>query len=615
MIEDLGSRSSITIFQNFSLVDFPNYITVKLALDRIKNGTSKDLCERIRAEKNKEKQDELKRNLPCVLFSGSFKRRAISGLIKHSGFVVLDFDKLEVADIKKNELKKNKYIAACWISPSGVGVKALVYITTDEHADHFRALEYDFPGIDRSGKDVSRICYESYDPEIYINEKFTHYDRIIIKEAVNNVVNVPETNEQLIYSNIKRWAEKRGELFSEGNRNNFIMRMASAMNRTGVPQESAKAFLMYDFVHAGSSFTLDELNSTVAKIYKNYASQFGIAAFEKEDIVEVSTGDVLNDRAFDGTIEVQDVIYFSDVYDSLKNMRTTGMLKGETTHFPGLDNHFRLMRGEVTVLHGYGNVGKSTFETQIQMNKAVKDGHKWAVFSPENYPTEHFYKDLSQMYIGKSINEKAKNAMSDLELEEAYDFVNDHFYYIYPKNDSPTPEYILKRFAEMAIKHKIDGVLIDPFNQLDNDWGKNGRDDRYLDKILSKFSHFAQDLNLFFHICAHPNKPQKTKSGDYDTPTMYDLAGGAMWGNKCHNILCYDRPNFFRDPQDPKCLLHSQKIKKQNVNGVPGTVEFEYDRSSFRFLERGFSPLIKQIVKINPNEFTEPKREAEDAPF
>ena len=69
-------------------------------------------------------------------------------------------------------------------------------------------------------------------------------------------------------------------------------------------------------------------------------------------------------------------------------------------------------------------------------------------------------------------------------------FVNEHFFYIYPKDDAPTPDYMMKVFTETIIKYNIDGVVIDPFNQLDHDRG--GRDDIYLEKFYNKWKRFIQ---------------------------------------------------------------------------------------------------------------------------
>ena len=69
---------------------------------------------------NKEKKLEL----PVVCFSGEFSSRSDDALFEHSGFIVLDFDHVDV-DATKKALGTDDFIYSCWTSPSGNGVKAL----------------------------------------------------------------------------------------------------------------------------------------------------------------------------------------------------------------------------------------------------------------------------------------------------------------------------------------------------------------------------------------------------------------------------------------------------------------------------------------------------------
>ncbi len=48
--------------------------------------------ESLKKEKEKQKRQELKKNLPSICFSGTFRERSAKKIIKHSGLVCLDFD-------------------------------------------------------------------------------------------------------------------------------------------------------------------------------------------------------------------------------------------------------------------------------------------------------------------------------------------------------------------------------------------------------------------------------------------------------------------------------------------------------------------------------------------
>ena len=89
-------------------------------------------------------------------------------------------------------------------------------------------------------------------------------------------------------------------------------------------------------------------------------------------------------------------------------------------------------------------------------------------------------------------------------------------------------------------------------------------------------------------------------------PDIYDLAGGAMWGNKCDNVLCVWRPFHRSDPTNPKVTFCSQKIKKQRQCGIPGKTDVIFDPKTMRYYEDTneyihYNPMDKRKdTKLNP---------------
>lgn len=599
----------ITIFRNgFDLT--PHYITMQQALDRIKSGKSKQIVDTLRAEPDKDSRNEIKLNLPSVVFAGKFEGRKDKTIEEHSGYVVLDFDHLDNLIELKQAIFKEPFILACWISPSGDGVKAIARIKhKDKHRGHYKSLIKHFEplGVNPDPKNINegRLCFESFDRELLQKDLAIEYELFENEKTYEaKQIILAETDEDKIYVKLKKWAENKGEVFVEGNRNNFLMKMASACNRTGISRDSAFGYLASDFLH-GTTFSVRELQQILKSVYTNYANQHGVARFENSSIMNISTNEILDNKTFDCDLPVKDLIYFKDVSENMKERIKKGITKGETTYFPILDNHFRWMRREVSVVHGYGNHGKSTMSFQLMLFKSVFEGKKWCIFNPENSPADYFYQDIAEMYVGKQFDKTTYNPATDEEIEKAIDFVNGHFFYIFPENDLPTPEYILKRFVETIIKHKIDGVVIDPYNQLAHK-NRTRRDDQYLEDVLADFKRFAQSHDVYFIICAHPHSPKRNgKSTVYDEPTVYELAGGAMWNNKPDNILCYNRPNFFTNPKDNWCTFSSQRIRKQKMNGIQGKVHYFYDRIKCRFYEQ-----TKEPTQINIEGFVESQFES-----
>jgi twinkle protein len=309
--------------------------------------------------------------------------------------------------------------------------------------------------------------------------------------------------------------------------------------------------------------------------------------------------------------KAKDVIYLQDIEAQMVESYKNGFKKGETTYIHSLDDHFRLLKGNVILFGGMGNYGKSKMVKQIMIMRAMHEDEKWAIFSPEENPPEYFYNDLIHCYIGKSPYKDHPNYMSEEEYHKGMDFVKEHFFYLFPENDSPTPKYINERFVEVHEKHGIDGTVIDPFNQLYNDWETSGRDDRYIAGYIREEKNFALKYN-WYKITVHHTKSnlQKTDDGNYKMPSVYDLHGGAMWNNGCDEIIFIHREKKETQPGLNELIFKSAKIKKQIICGIPGEIALGFDFHTNRFLEFGMSPMDKESVKkikdrIEENEIRE----------
>jgi hypothetical protein len=128
--------------------------------------------------------DALKKALPAVTWSGTFAQRATENLRQHSGLLVADLDSLgeKLADVRK-KLLESRHLWALFVSPRGDGLKAVFRVRVDaqKHLASWRAVEkhvLELTGIqiDESGKDMARLCFLSYDPELYVNENATELE-------------------------------------------------------------------------------------------------------------------------------------------------------------------------------------------------------------------------------------------------------------------------------------------------------------------------------------------------------------------------------------------------------------------------------------------------------
>ena len=564
-----------TVFKDIFSKD-PRYITVDAAIQRITTGRSRDLVEMIRATPDKEQRQELKKKLVSVCFSGKFTGdRKDESLIEHSGFIVLDFDHMADLRDRQNEIISHDFVYACWVSPSGNGLKALVKIADgSKHREHFQALQEIFPDADKSGINPSRVCYESYDPDIY------HYPDAAIFSKIKTIEKVESkesnTDEDVIFKKLLTWLSNKREAFVTGERNNFLFKLAAACCRYGINEISAQNLINNEFL-VNSDFSQREAYRTIKSAYKVNANRFGDSVFERSILVEkTSRSEIKIDAAvLDESIKLKDVIYGDDVRDKAIDLYENGYPKVDGIGVDKIDYLWKPKRGEITLLTGIGNAGKSSFSKWYEVFRAVVYDEKFACFGPEDNPAEEYYHDLVEILLGCDCTPKNSFKPSKDQYKKAYDFITEHFFYIYPETAAPTPEYIKEKFLEVIIKHKVTGVKIDPFNQMANNYSGFAGRDKYLEYVLADFSRFAQINNVFLFIIAHPKLLEKDKSGNYVCPDVFDVADGSMWNNKMDNILVYHRPFGQTDPTNPMCEFHSKKIRRQKVVGKKGFLMFE----------------------------------------
>ena len=122
----------------------------------------------------------LKDKLPVFTPTGIFNYRSLAGLEEYNGLMCLDIDHVEDPTFLKEQCKKLNYVYAAFITPSGKGLK--VMIKSPATSENYREIEakvaeafsLDTGAIrDNHCKDIARIQFVSYDPELYINENST----------------------------------------------------------------------------------------------------------------------------------------------------------------------------------------------------------------------------------------------------------------------------------------------------------------------------------------------------------------------------------------------------------------------------------------------------------
>lgn len=280
-------KTKVSIFKNlYKSKDVPYIVSLSKIVERIKKGSSKDAILKIRSATSKEEKDNYKRNLPSILFAGEFTERNGNGLKVHSGLMVVDFDKYPSNDIMTNHLKELKQInhfVLLFISPSGNGIKGVLRVsnklTKETHPKIFKAFQdkFNLDYFDIANSNVDRVCFESYDENIYVNYDAEIFDTEIFDTGFTyseKVPLLPLNDESQIIEKIMAFNFKKD--FVDGERNNYVFDLAGQFCEYGVSQGTTIAYIINNIKFG--NFSNREVENTVKSAFR--IRQFNCKFFE-----------------------------------------------------------------------------------------------------------------------------------------------------------------------------------------------------------------------------------------------------------------------------------------------------------------------------------------------
>lgn len=307
--------TEITLFKSlFKAKDTAYKLSIEDIYTRIKEGAggTDELIKDIRSLQDKNERNEKKKQLKAILFAGIFTHRNDAGLEKHSGLMITDFDDFETEDKLlewKQKLIDCEHCYMIFRSPSGNGLKAVIRIpesTAEEHAQRHTAFEkyIDCDYFDVVNKNVSRVCFESHDPDIYLNQYATEFTDITEQEGFEYQKRTPLVilkNEDEIIGRLMKFNYKCD--FVEGSRNNYIFKVACCFCEYGIDRELCENYLWNNVVHG--AFDHSEFLQTVKSAYKK--SDFSSRYFDDKSKIERVKKEIIKGTANKKIIEKLDV--------------------------------------------------------------------------------------------------------------------------------------------------------------------------------------------------------------------------------------------------------------------------------------------------------------------
>jgi twinkle protein len=266
-----------------------------------------------------------------------------------------------------------------------------------------------------------------------------------------------------------------------------------------------------------------------------------------------------------------------DYFDDVREIYANGHGRGASTGMPAIDDLFTIAEGQLSIVTGMPSSGKSEFIDQIMVNLAQRESWKFAVCSFENPPHMHIAK-LAEKVTGKPFYDGLGPRMTEEDLADAVEFINDHFVFLESKDGGmSTIESVIDRTKQAVMRLGVRGLVIDPYNYIEQTGAEEHSGISYM---LSKITSFAKAHGIHVWFVAHPQKMYPKEDGTYAVPKGMNISGSAAWFAKADLGITVHRAE--------DCVeIHCWKSRFKWV-GQQGMACLTYNLSNGRY--EGFNP-------------------------
>ncbi|WP_337183831.1 bifunctional DNA primase/helicase [Shinella sp.] len=250
-----------------------------------------------------------------------------------------------------------------------------------------------------------------------------------------------------------------------------------------------------------------------------------------------------------------------------------------STGWPELDKAFKYIPGQFIAVTGIPNHGKSRVLSQIIIQTARLRDERWAIFSPET-GHENQIADLCEIWAGNPFYDGPTLRMSPGDVQNALLWLQERVFLIGTLEHTPSIDWLLERARAAVIRYGVTNIVLDPYNEIEASRPSTLTETEFVSQLISKCKRFGKLHDCTVWMVIHPRKLGSPVDGREPVPQLYDLAGSAHWRNKADAGLV-----VYRDYQKSVTFVISQKIRRQPMCGMVGSVKLQFVGADRRFEE------------------------------
>jgi len=252
-----------------------------------------------------------------------------------------------------------------------------------------------------------------------------------------------------------------------------------------------------------------------------------------------------------------------------------------------LDEHSPYKQGQLTVVIGHTNVGK-TYLIVYLLSKLLKE-KKLLIYSAENRISQ-----IARMIISFYWNTQ--------EYARHFEWLRERVMFIRHAKQFTYKDMLEQTAIADDIGFKSDIIFIDPYNALKIDSKKNSHEYHYeaIEDMRIYTMTTGKSIFLNCHTVTEAQRVKPDQFGEIKPPIMADVEGGGKFPNKSDDVWVIHR-NLYHKTLEQRYISHLYVGKVRNTEGGGSPTGWEEPiRFTFKRDWTGFETVEDQITLHYP---------------
>ena len=262
----------------------------------------------------------------------------------------------------------------------------------------------------------------------------------------------------------------------------------------------------------------------------------------------------------------------NEINNYLQDYHNGNISKGKDTGLLKLDDSLRFKDGQLTIINGLDNVGKTIWILWYYLTLSVKHDLKWTIYSGENKAGQ-LVRQLIQFYTGQRLQSMELSEVFRVEL-----IIKGWFTFI-----SNEKQYTSKELFKIFADSDSDGCLIDPFTGMKREYTHAANYD-FLNESREFTNVTGKSVYVNTHVVSEAARRTYPEGHDYagytSPPSKSQSEGGQPFGNRTddfltiHRLVGHPLRNFTTE-------VYVRKIKDTETGGkvtpIDDPLDFEFN--------------------------------------